>query len=332
MNRYALLASLALLLGLGIPLLLGGWEAILRLQAVAWWVYPAGFALVAGCWLFNGARLRVMLGALERPMPMGRAVATIMATDFAICATPAASGGPLTFVHLLHRHGLPVSRAAALYALHQLLDLFFFLSALLPIALFLIWRPGELHLAWPLAALAGLLSLGLGLAWAVGRWYRPVLVWGGPLLRRLRVAPERRRRLARGLLRFRATLRFMFSLPRSRLLLLYSLCTGHWLLRYSILYLIVLGLGDHIDWAYGFLVQMLALSAGQLSLLPGGSGGVELGFSALLAPYLDGATLGATLLLWRFFTYWWYLIAGAPVFAHLAGRTLWRHLAGRRIP
>ncbi len=329
MNRYATLAVLGLALGIGIPLLLGGTAALERLAQAPLWLYPAGVAMVFGCWLFNAARIRVMLAALDHPMPLRRSLGVIMATDFAICATPASSGGPVVFVHLLHQHGLPVARAAALYALGQLLDLFFFLSALIPLALYLLWQPGELHVAWPLLTLAVLLVLGLGLAWAVGLWYRPVLLWGGRLLRRLKVSPTRRRRLARGLLRFRATLRFMLSLPRSRLLWLYTLCVGHWLLRYSILYVVILALGEQLSWAYGFLVQMLALSAGQLSLLPGGSGGVELGFSALLAPFLDGAALGAVMLLWRFFTYWWYLIAGAPVFAHLAGRALWRRLTGR---
>lgn len=328
MNRYVTLVALALLLALGIPLLLGGGEALVRLMDAPAWLFAVGIAMVFGCWGFNTARVRVMLTAVGRPLPFRDTLGIVMATDFAICATPAASGGPVVFVHLLHRRGLTVARAAALYALHQLLDLVFFLSALVPLGLYLLWQPGG-HLAWPFFALGVLLILGLFLTWALGRWYRPILLLGGRLLRHLRVSPQRRRRLARGLLRFRATLRFMLSLPRTRLLLLYSLCVGHWLLRYSILYVIVLALGAQVSWAYAFLTQMLALSAGQLSLLPGGSGGVELGFSALLAPYLDPPTLAATLLLWRFFTYWWYLIAGAPAFVHLAGRSLWRRLAGR---
>jgi len=226
-------------------LLLGGGEALVRLMDAPAWLFAVGIAMVFGCWGFNTARVRVMLTAVGRPLPFRDTLGIVMATDFAICAT---------------------------------------LSALVPLGLYLLWQPGG-HLAWPFFALGVLLILGLFLTWALGRWYRPILLLGGRLLRHLRVSPQRRRRLARGLLRFRATLRFMLSLPRTRLLLLYSLCVGHWLLRYSIL--------------------------------------------ALLAPYLDPPTLAATLLLWRFFTYWWYLIAGAPAFVHLAGRSLWRRLAGR---
>ena len=96
-------------------------------------------------------------------------------------------------------------------------------------------------------------------------------------------------------------------------------------MRYSVLAVLVAGLHYHISWAYSFLAQMLMLSVGQLTMLPGGSGGVELSFALLLAPVLDPANLGAVLILWRFATYYWVLLAGAPVFASLVGGALWRN-------
>lgn len=71
---------------------------------------------------------------------------------------------------------------------------------------------------------------------------------------------------------------------------------------------------------------MLSLTAGQLVLLPGGSGGAEVSSSLLLAPYLEASTAAAAILLWRFVTFYWYLIAGAPVFALMAGQPLWQRL------
>jgi len=83
---------------------------------------------------------------------------------------------------------------------------------------------------------------------------------------------------------------------------------------------VVNGLGAHIAWTYSFLVQMLSLTVGQFTFLPGGSGGAELSAAALLTPYLGRATAAAGVLAWRFATFYWYLIAGAPVFAIQAGR------------
>ena len=61
-------------------------------------------------------------------------------------------------------------------------------------------------------------------------------------------------------------------------------------------------------------------------MLPGGAGGVELGFAALLAAWLEPGTLALGLLLWRFVTFYWYLLLGAPVFAITTGHMMRRFL------
>jgi uncharacterized protein (TIRG00374 family) len=328
-RRSVWLAAAVLALGLGIPLAYGGAGLFGRLAAFSPLLLGAVLGMVFTGWNFNAGRLRLMLGGIRQPMSHGRALATVMATEFAFSATPAGSGGPLAYVYLLRRHGVTGSTAAALYALDVLMDMLFFAALLVIIALALLFRPEALHAGWQIGLLAALLLAVLAGAWLALRHYRPLLLGGGRLLRRLKIPPATRRRIARGLLRFRQGLGVMLRLSRGRLVAIYLLCIGHWLLRYSILYVLIRGLGESVPWAYTLLVQMLALTLGQFTLLPGGSGGVELGFTALLAPLLDPPTLGAVLLLWRFATYYWCLLAGAPVFAGVAGRTLWERLAPR---
>lgn len=326
MRRSLWLVALGLVLGLSIPLLYGGSGTFQRLATFPLSLLGVVLMMIFIGWNFNAGRLRLMLGGIGQPMAHGHALATVMATEFAFCATPAGSGGPLTYVFLLRRHGVPGTSAAALYALDILMDMLFFTTALLVIALALFIQPEQLRVGWQLSLLAVLLVGAMLLAWVAARHYRPALLWGGKRLRKWRVSPATRRRVARMLLRFRQGLHLTLGLSRGRLLAIYVLCVGHWLMRYSILYVLIVGLDRHISWAYSFLIQMLALTAGQFTMLPGGSGGVELSFTALLAPVLDHATLGAVLLMWRFTTYYWYLIAGAPVFALFAGKALWRHL------
>ena len=110
----------------------------------------------------------------------------------------------------------------------------------------------------------------------------------------------------------------------------FILTTLHWLLRYSVLYLTLQGLDSQLAWAWTFVVQLLALTAGQLSLLPGGAGSAELASAALLTPLVGKSTAAAAILIWRFVTYYFYLIAGAPVFLHLAGRPLFNRLVKAR--
>jgi uncharacterized protein (TIRG00374 family) len=324
MKRSVWLIGFSLILGLSIPLLYGGSGLFQRLGNFPLYLLGIVLTMIFVGWNFNAGRLRLMLSGIGHPMAHKPALATVMATEFAICATPAGSGGPLTYIFLLRRHGVPGTSAAALYALDILMDILFFTTALFVIALTLLIHPQQLNVGWQLTLLAGLLASAIALAWLAARHYRSSLMWTSKRLRKWHVSPARRRRVLHTLLRFRHGMRLTLSMSRGRLFAIYLLCVGHWLMRYSILYVLIAGMGRHISWAYSFLIQMLALTAGQFTMLPGGSGGVELSFTALLAPVLDPATLGAVLLMWRFTTYYWYLIAGAPVFALFAGKAFWQ--------
>jgi len=93
-----------------------------------------------------------------------------------------------------------------------------------------------------------------------------------------------------------------------------------------VLYLALKGLGADLQWAWSFLIQMLSLSAGQFSLLPGGAGAAELTSAALLAPMVGKSTAAAAILIWRAVTYYFYLLAGGPVFFMMVGRPLIKKL------
>lgn len=179
-------------------------------------------------------------------------------------------------------------------------------------------------IGWEIAMLAGLILGMLSLDWVAVQHYRSVLLWIGRHILNRRVSAANRRILTRGVMRFRQALHLILGFSRLRLFGIFLCCLGHWMLRYSVLYVIIVGMDRDVYWAYTFLIQMLAFTAGHFTMLPGGSGGVELSFTALLAPVLDHTTLGAVLLMWRFTTYYFYLIAGAPVFFLFVGKALWQ--------
>src|SRR3569832_1928808 len=108
-------------------------------------------------------------------------------------------------------------------------------------------------------------------------------------------------------------------MERRRLMLLYLCCAGHWLLRYGVLPVLLWCLDIHIPWAYLFMVQGVVLFAGQVAMLPGGGGAVELGLGLFLSPYLTPAVTAAVLLAWRGFTYYGALLVGAPLFVWAMG-------------
>ena len=176
------------------------------------------------------------------------------------------------------------------------------------------------HPLWFAVAVLGPLVGGMAAVLALLRHHDWLIRRLGKATHRLPIDAGRRRRLARWSIRFGRTIRLLVAMPKPRLALLYACCASHWLLRYSVLPLVLYGLGQTVPWSYLFVIQGMLLFAGQLSLLPGGAGGVELGFAALLAPWLPARTLAVALLLWRFATFYWYLLFGGAVFAVTVGR------------
>ncbi|MDW5376420.1 YbhN family protein [Halomonas sp. HP20-15] len=312
MKRQLLLGA-ALISALAIPLALGG-----RASFGALLQFPAGqlvlmLALVFICSNLNALRLRLLLAGRAGRLAQSDALGVVLATEFAICATPGGSGGPLVLLGLLARRGVRPAQGSAIFAVDQLADLLFFLLALLAVTLYLLGGAPGINITW-LIGLAGGLAILFLLLGGLLRHFQPTLRLTGTWLARLGLSRKRRLGVARRLLHFRRALIETLRLPRRTLLAVFTLCALHWLLRYSVLYLAVRGLQGQIDWAWTFLIQMLAMAAGHISVLPGGAGSTELTVAALLTPLVGSHRTAAAIIVWRFATYHFHLLIGAPAF------------------
>ncbi|MBA1277316.1 MULTISPECIES: lysylphosphatidylglycerol synthase transmembrane domain-containing protein [Pseudomonadaceae] len=324
MNRRWWLLFGALLIAALVPFLLGGSGLFERLLRFPPGLLLAMLGMIVLGWYLNAFRLRLLIG--RRRLRQPRALGIVIATEFAICATPGGAGGPLTMMALLLRQGVTPAKGTATFAVEQLADLLFFSCALVGVLIYAVTHSINTYIASLLGFSAALL-LGLMVLLALlGRFHRQVFLINGWLAGRLGMKAPRKRFWARKVLSFRNALLDCFRLPRAILLGVFVLTTLHWLLRYSVLYLTLQGLGSQLAWAWTFIIQLLALTAGQLSLLPGGAGSAELASAALLAPLVGKSTAAAAILVWRFVTYYFYLIVGAPLFFHLAGRPLFNRL------
>ncbi|MHC6224222.1 lysylphosphatidylglycerol synthase transmembrane domain-containing protein [Pseudomonas sp. X10] len=326
MRRLAWLGA-ALLFALLVPALLGGSELLPRLQTFAPGLMMVLLGMILLCWIINAIRLRLLLGQQGARLGRVRSLGVVMATEFAICTTPGGSGGPLTLMALLARERIGPARSGAVFAMDQLNDLLFFFCAMLAIAGYALFHSlGRSQEAMLLSSALLLCSVLAGLV-ALLRYRRGMLRFNGRLLRRLGVSLRRRQRWTRKLLHFFRALAETWRLPKRTLALVFTLTCLHWSLRYSVLYLVLRGLGVELQWVPSFLVQMLSFSAGQFSLLPGGAGAAELTSATLLAPLVGSSTAAAAILIWRAVTYYFYLLAGGPVFVCLLARPLlerWR--------
>jgi uncharacterized protein (TIRG00374 family) len=319
---HGVMIALALIAPLMLTAWLGGAEALQRVKH-----FPLGLLLLMlvmafVCWNLNAARLRLMLGGRAGRLGQRGALGIELASKFALCATPGGSGGPATLLLLLARRGFPPAKGAAVFLIDQGCDLLFFLAMLSGLVLFSLlsdaqW-PHQSLVQWALVGLAFMATLV-----SVIMRYLPRLLRA----RGIQTAwPSRFQRswLARRLLRCRYALKVTLALPRTTLLVMMLLTTAHWLMRYSLLYLAVLGVGGHADWMWTFLTQMLAMAASQFSFLPGGAGAAEIGVGSLLLPLMGREQAAAAVLVWRLVSYHLYLAAGAPLFALYSYRMLRR--------
>lgn len=323
-HRFGLLLALGLGLGAGIPLLMGGPEVVRLLMRVPPEIPTLLTGMIFLGWNLNAGRVRLLTGGTHVHLGQAKALAILVATEFAICITPAGSGGPLAYSWLLSRHGLRHSRGMALYAADQFVDMLFFLCALCIVLLRWLLVAHDWYLGWQLGSMMILLIGTMSSLWLLVEHCHPLCRTTGELLRGLGISAPWRRRLARAAVEFQRSLRLVKGYSPARLSAIFLLCSAHWLLRYSVLYIAVKAVGGDISWSYAFVVQMLSLTVGQATLLPGGSGGAEASSGLLLTPEMEPTTAAAAILLWRFATFYWYLIAGAPVFAALVGRPVWR--------
>ncbi|KAA0974866.1 lysylphosphatidylglycerol synthase transmembrane domain-containing protein [Pseudomonas sp. ANT_H12B] len=325
MNRGILL-FVALLAAVLIPLLLGGNETWSRLQSFPLKGLVIMFGMILLCWVVNTLRLRLLLGDQRDKVGRIKSLGVVMAAEFAYCATPGGSGGPLTIMALLARNGVRPARGSAVFAMDQLSDLLFFLCALIAILIYALFQHLSERMEWLLIVSAISMFGGLLSCVVVARYHRLLIRLSGRLLARLNVKSTTRVRWARKLLHFLAAFTDTLKLPFQTLITVFALTCVHWLLRYSVLYLALRGLGADLQWAWSFLIQMLSLSAGQFSLLPGGAGAAELTSAALLAPMVGKSTAAAAILIWRAVTYYFYLVVGGPVFLLMLGRPLLKKL------
>ena len=86
------------------------------------------------------------------------------------------------------------------------------------------------------------------------------------------------------------------------------------LLQMSILYFVYRSMGNT---AAGYIeitsMQTILQSAVCFMPMPGASGAQEIGFSAFMAPYFSEGSMFASVLIWRFFTYYIFILLGAVI-------------------
>lgn len=312
---YVLLLIASILFSVVIPIKLHSGKVLffhdLTLPEI---VVILGFLITS--WINNATRLRILSRRVGQYLGFIDASLLVGAMVFASVATPWGLGMPVALTYLLEKHGLKLGRAAAVFAAISLLDSLFVTALILGTAIPL-FLSGGFALASDMAASAlGMIALIVFIVFILFGWYRRLFLCIGRQLGRNRWLAKRRIRFARTVIEFIRAMRLLREMSALQRFGVFLTTVGFWLPRYAVPVFIIYAIGSRVPIPYILLVEA-ALDIGTLILFtPGGSGGVDAGYTVLMSPYLNAPQLAFTLLVWRSANFFWYLAVGIPIFVY----------------
>jgi hypothetical protein len=232
----------------------------------------------------------------------------------AAVSPPLLGGGPAK-IWLLTRRGFSGGAALSLAALEGFEDAVFFI-VMVPVAL-------TVSAAWDQPIVKTTMSgLEQPMFWAWAGGAGALLVVCILLLRRgpagLTARSARLRALAGHILsayrQFRAIYGLIARNGKTVFLLTMTLTTIQWLCRYSIISLLLLGLGIPPRPLLFMALQVLVFALMTFIPTPGGVGGAEALFTAVYGSFLPHNAIGVVTAGWRFFTFYFLLLLAAALF------------------
>lgn len=275
-------------------------------------------------WLAKAHKFRMLAARLGRTLSLRQSLAVAVGCDFAFVASPGGVAGYPATVLLFARTGVDATRALAIAAADQVLDLAFFGIAM-PLALVWLLVHGLPSFSAAAICAAAALAAGVALLAVIGfgrgstifsRLVRGMTKFGWSKLRRLAA-------LDRHWQQFRGHLRSLCAVPARTIVLIACATTAQWLARYATLGIALAWMGQRVPGSAVFLAQAIALHAGQWTGVPGGIGATDAILAESLRPWLPFAPLATALVVWRLATFHATLLVGGAA-------SVWLILRNRR--
>lgn len=309
------LASVITIVGIGLavgaPFALGGRALLGSLRNVG----PQMFMILAGLSIVSGVakagKLQILLGSLGHRLPFLRTLAITFATDFAFLSSPAGAAGYVVNVALLRTAGTSWTVSTTVVGAEQALDLLFFaiaipvaaISALVPLA----------HVVPNVPESAYVVLLAVPLVAAFSLWWGRQLVVTAlrNFVRDMPWFQARQKRIGEFVSELREQVNTLINGTARKKAALLLLTALQWIIRYGVLWLVLLELGYRVPFGLILILQAVVLHLAQWTGIPAGGGSADLGLAAALASWVMRPTMATALLLWRFSTLYFPLIVGA---------------------
>lgn len=288
-----------------------------------WWGHALALGVVAFELSLRSAKIALSARACGIPLPLGTAARATLAGDFATSVTPARAGAEPARFLVLSEAGVPAARALLVLFLELFIEL---LSLVVIAGVLLAILPASGAMKGVIAMVGGYATVVLGLgavAYAVSRRRAagPPPRWAAGI----GFNPWLWRRLQIGLRHLRES---VDSVRHARVPIMagsLACSIAHISGRLMILPVIIAAYGAEADLTSLVLWPLVLLYGGALVPAPAGGGAMEFGFSAIMDDVLPPRLLAASMIWWRFYSYYIYVLLGA--FA--AGRTVMRAVGNK---
>jgi uncharacterized protein (TIRG00374 family) len=282
-------------------------------------VAPGYFVLAAILcivpWFTGSLRLFLWGRFLNGQMRYQDAFRIVISAELGAAVSPPLIAGSAVKISMLMRRGFTGGAALSLSVLESLEDSVFFI-VMVPIALTLSSSWGLLLVHDGMKGLGHpwlrVLSAGIAAALCIiialvhlrsGRWIQKV-----PVLRTLV------EKVGSSYGNFTATFHTIVRNGKSIFALTMALTSFQWLCRYSVISLLLAGMGIPVQPLLFMALQVIVFALITFIPTPGGAGGAEAVFSLLYRAFLPAGALGVVTTAWRFLTFYFLVLLAALLF------------------
>ena len=269
-----------------------------------------------------GMRTKFMCQALGHNIDTLKAAEIVISSTLAAAVTPSSAGGEPLRIHLLHRNKMPVGRATAVVIGERLMDAILLLS-MVPFALFVFRDMLSNYQLDAAFIVAEVLVISVFALIIYGMWkpeqakrpihfivHRIAHIFGkkteaalSPILARVDMEMEH----------FHDSV-WMFLTEGRKGLLYGAVCTIlFWIVEYTMLPVILMGLDQSPSLVVVFAAQVLLSIIMVVPATPGASGIAEFGATSLFSVFVTSSLLGITVITWRALTFYMNLLFGSFV-------------------
>lgn len=315
------IVSFAAAIGVSLYIVLTSWPQAHHTVTVPVWAH----AVLLGVALLElgarGVKIALSAASLRIPMTMGTALRASAGGDFGAAITPARTGAEPARYLIMNEAGMP--SASIILVIFAELFLEMLSLALIALAMFLVFRGSGAMITGMvgLVAMYATFVLGtgaIGFVLARRNASGPPPVWAT----RIGLHAGRWRAVQRSLRQLRAGIEGLRHMRFGLALCALGASVLHVMLRLAILPLIVYSFGVRVPVA-PLILWPIALTYGSVvAPVPAGGGFIEVAFKATLGKYIPASIFGASLIWWRFYTFYLFIILGAIA----AGGTVMRAL------